>query len=72
MQKEVDMVKRTETIICDGCGVEITWSPIVVNDRQYCCIDCSQGLPCTCGERMEEEDEYRNSPAAMFESGGKI
>lgn len=48
---------------CDGCGVEITWGPVMVADRVYCCRDCAQGIPCTCGERMEMDDEMRNPGA---------
>jgi hypothetical protein len=66
------MVRRTETILCDGCGVEITWSPVVSNDRLFCCVECQQGLPCTCGDRMEEEDEHRDSVSAIIDSGGLI
>jgi hypothetical protein len=46
---------------CDGCGVEITWAPVVVEGRTYCCRDCSQGLLCICGERMELDEEQRGS-----------
>jgi hypothetical protein len=66
------MLKKTETIICDGCGVEVTWSPVAANDRYYCCIECQQGRPCSCGDRMDEEDEYRDSLAAIFGSGGRV
>lgn len=62
-----------ETIFCDGCGVEITWSPVIVHPsgkglaayakkpRRYCCLACAKGLPCHCAERMELEDERRLS-----------
>ncbi len=30
---------------CDGCGVEITWGPVLVDRRIYCCRECSQGIP---------------------------
>ncbi len=57
--------------ICDGCGVEITWAPVLLKrpgkgvqalvqkPLQFCCEPCSQGLPCTCAERMELDDERR-------------
>jgi hypothetical protein len=53
---------------CDGCGVEITWAPIVIRGAHgniqlrtghYCCADCADERPCRCGERMELEDEFR-------------
>jgi len=55
-------------VYCDGCGAEITWSPVVVRAAnrhaqqragQYCCPDCAEGRPCPCGERMEFVDEIR-------------
>lgn len=48
---------------CDGCGVEITWGPLVIETRAYCCQDCAQGYTCACGERMEIEKEIRDSGA---------
>ena len=55
-------------IWCDRCGVEITWSPLVklrpgsLGKNEYCCNDCYAGLPCGCGERMEMEEERRDTP----------
>jgi hypothetical protein len=49
---------------CDGCGVEITWGPVLAEGRAFCCSDCSQGFPCTCGERMELDEEQRGVEAA--------
>jgi hypothetical protein len=72
IQKEVEMVRRIEMVICDGCGTEVTWSPVVANDRQYCCIDCQEGRPCDCGARMDEEDEHRDPLSAMFDAGTHI
>jgi hypothetical protein len=58
-----------ETVWCDGCGVEIS-HPVVVNDRKYCCQDCTAGLPCDCGTRLEFEDERRSSQDSPYASGG--
>jgi hypothetical protein len=44
---------------CDGCGAEITWAPVLRDERDYCCEDCAEGRPCRCGERMELPDERR-------------
>ena len=44
---------------CEGCGAEITWGPVLVKGRTYCCRDCSQGILCACGERMEYNEEQR-------------
>lgn len=67
------MASVEETIFCDGCGVEITWSPVVVKvarpgwqvlpqrPLRYCCQACADGFPCNCAERMELDDERRGS-----------
>ena len=54
------MTRYEEITWCDGCGVEITWEPVLVEGRAYCCQDCSQGFSCACGERMEIDEEQRN------------
>jgi hypothetical protein len=56
------MTQSNDTIWCDGCGVEILWAPLVVDERYYCCEACLEGVPCACGERMEMADE-RRAPA---------
>lgn len=50
-----------ETIRCVGCGIEVTGDVWIVDHSIYCCQDCSQGLKCSCGDRMEQEDEHRGS-----------
>jgi hypothetical protein len=42
------MAKRFHRIWCDECGVEITWTPVVIDHRHYCCHDCAVGLECDC------------------------
>ena len=71
------MASIENTIFCDGCGVEITWSPVLVRNTgpgfgllaqrplRYCCQDCAQGLPCNCAERMELEEERRISSVSI-------
>lgn len=60
-----------EAVWCDGCGVEISWGPVVVGDRKYCCQDCAAGWPCDCGTRLEIEDERRSSQnSSPLASGG--
>ncbi|MGE5224764.1 MAG: hypothetical protein ACM3PY_20200 [Omnitrophica WOR_2 bacterium] len=56
------MVKLEENVFCDNCGVEITWSPVVEGNRHYCCQDCKDGLTCDCGQRMELDDDRRETP----------
>lgn len=53
------MAHDRDTHWCDGCGVEITWAPVVDLNWIYCCPECLNSLPCRCGERMEQEDERR-------------
>lgn len=58
-------MERPDSLVrCDGCGVEINWAPVVAGDRYYCCEDCRQNRPCSCGDRMELDDERRESPNA--------
>ena len=62
------MTSHEEIIWCDGCGVEITWGPVVIAARSYCCQDCAQGYACACGERMELEEDMRDSPETSIPS----
>lgn len=48
-------VKGTGLIVCDGCGVEITWTPVVRQKRIYCCRACAQGLSCECDSQQDLE-----------------
>ena len=56
------MARRSHKICCDECGVEITWTPVVIANRRYCCQDCAVGLECDCdrigvpGDGEEEEE----------------
>lgn len=55
------MARDRAVVWCDGCGVEISWAPVVDQQFIYCCSDCHADLPCRCGERMELEDERRQA-----------
>jgi hypothetical protein len=57
------MAKVNDTIYCDGCGVEILCQPFTLGGRIFCCEDCANGLPCRCGEHMEEEERRSPNPA---------
>jgi hypothetical protein len=50
-------IAHTNMVICDGCGVEITWSPVVVGKRSFCCRDCAEGRACDCDFPPEERAE---------------
>jgi hypothetical protein len=64
------MLEGTNTLLCDGCGVEITWAPVVKRAQQgralfhYCCNDCWKGRECKCGERMELDADRKASGGA--------
>ncbi len=53
------MFTEEKTIRCDGCGIEISLSPVKVGERMYCCKDCADGLRCSCGARMELDQSRR-------------
>lgn len=61
------MAKIESLIVCDGCGVEIYWAPVMKADKHYCCVDCRDGLKCNCSERMEFDDERRGSGSTYAE-----
>jgi hypothetical protein len=51
---------------CDECGVEITWTPVMIDGRPYCCHDCAVGLECDCAST---EPRWRDD-AGLFLMGG--
>jgi hypothetical protein len=52
------MTDVIERIWCDECAVEITWTPVVIDNRPYCCHDCAIGLECRCAiARPRWEDD---------------
>jgi len=61
-------MKLTDTVWCDGCGVELFWAPVHADQRDYCCEDCRDGFACGCGARMEEEDYPRAGGAGTDET----
>ncbi|MFN2112027.1 MAG: hypothetical protein ACK2TT_02805 [Anaerolineales bacterium] len=48
------MVRYRDTLWCDGCGVEITWKPVVKGQHSYCCMKCLHGEVCDCGNDRED------------------
>ena len=54
-------IRNTRTVVCDGCGVEIAWLPVVVDERHYCCLDCAAGRLCECDYPPEEERSEQES-----------
>ena len=53
------MIRMDDTVWCSGCGVEITWGPVLAHGRRFCCRECSEGERCDCGVRMEiVEDSF--------------
>lgn len=62
------MPSYNETIFCDGCGVEITWSPIIVGDHKFCCQDCRNGLTCDCGNWLDADEHERSNKNTTIQS----
>ena len=60
------MAYDRESCWCYSCGVEITWGPWLKAEHPYCCQDCLRGYPCRCRERVELEDDRRQSSAAAL------
>ena len=56
-----------KTVWCKGCGIEIFWSPKIVDNHSYCCQECLEGFPCRCGERNEQEEHRRSAKASTWE-----
>ena len=42
-------------LYCDGCGAEILGAPHVWKEKNYCCIDCFNGVACNCGVYRDEK-----------------
>ena len=59
------MTRIEKTVFCDHCGVEITWSPIVIGSRHYCCQDCFDNLKCDCRPAADWEDEGRSNKPGL-------
>ena len=60
------MILHFDVVWCQGCGVEITWSPYILDHRIYCCEYCARGLECHCSERMELDDDYQSRLTEQF------
>ncbi|MCS6843864.1 MAG: hypothetical protein NZ528_06000 [Caldilineales bacterium] len=58
-------VLHLDLLICDGCGVEIQWAPVVVGARTFCCQDCAEGRPCRC-DYPPEEPQAAAEPALVL------
>ena len=55
-------IRYTNTVVCDGCGVEITWTPVLKGEEFFCCQLCAQGLPCECDFPPEEDKAKQVEP----------
>ncbi|MFZ2361300.1 MAG: hypothetical protein WA040_18305 [Anaerolineae bacterium] len=47
-------ISNTNTVVCDGCGVEIAWAAFVLGDKTFCCVDCAEGRDCECDYPPQE------------------
>jgi hypothetical protein len=52
------MVNYEKSLWCDGCGVEISWSPVIAGETKYCCQDCQNGYECDCKNLISVENSY--------------
>lgn len=59
-------IRYTNTVVCDGCGVEIFWTPELKGEKMFCCQQCAQGLPCECDFPPEEDKAKQAEPVAML------
>ena len=39
---------QKQPLRCANCDIDILWSPIVVQEKTYCCTGCAAGGPCCC------------------------
>lgn len=62
-------ISATNTVVCDGCGVEITWAAVVLDDKTYCCQDCAQGRACECDYPPEEDRSAAEQPLLVAVAG---
>ncbi len=59
------MMRFDETLLCDGCGVEISWAPYTVGEKTYCCKDCYKIGVCDCRNRQDDDDERRGNEVSI-------
>lgn len=52
------------TFVCTGCGLEFSDPPVVIDQKNYCCLDCANGFSCSCGQAYEEGDEGAHHPGS--------
>ncbi len=60
-------MRHEDTVFCDGCGVEVLWTPVRAGHHDYCCEDCKNGYECNCGPRMEDDDYPRDQGLGAYE-----
>ncbi len=61
-------MRKGETVFCDGCGVEVLWTPVRAGQQVYCCEDCRDGFECHCGPGMEDDEYPRGGGIEAYES----
>lgn len=64
------MVWISDTLWCDGCGVEISWTPVCQGHHHYCCSECAEGRECECAAWVEQDEERRLNGAQWTEAAG--
>lgn len=66
------MVWITDTLWCDGCGVEIPGAPVRLHGRSYCCEECARGVVCACGELLSEDERRKIGPDRLVPDGNYL
>lgn len=78
------MARVDGVLFCDGCGAEVTWSPYIIAPHtgvepvgtvrrgEFCCQDCADGRPCKCAERMDFDDDRRDTTTGTAGTSGFI
>jgi hypothetical protein len=62
-------IAMTNTVVCDGCGIEITWAAVVLDGKTYCYQDCAEGRVCECDYPPEESPTDAQQPTLLALAG---
>ncbi|HEY9089241.1 MAG TPA: hypothetical protein VIO36_13815 [Anaerolineaceae bacterium] len=66
------MVWITDTLWCDGCGVEILGAPVRLHHRSYCCEDCAHGRACDCADLLNEDERRKVGQDRLVPEGNYL
>ena len=60
------MVRYHDTLWCDGCGVEIHWTPLEKGQLVFCCRRCLMGEECDCEDFQDEYPSNLTSQESSY------